>query len=136
MEDTITILMATYNGEKFLKEQLESILKQSHEKWRLIIRDDCSKDSTPKILNEYSQKDSRIKFILGETNLGPVLNFNELIKLALNSKYIMFADQDDVWFDSKIEVSLENIKNIETRMGEDIPILVYSKLKYVSEDLT
>ncbi|WP_019908925.1 glycosyltransferase family 2 protein [Paenibacillus sp. HW567] len=136
MEDTVTILMATYNGEKYLKDQLESILNQSYKQWYLIIRDDCSKDSTPHILKEYSEKDSRIKYILGNENLGPVLNFNELIKEVLNSKYIMFADQDDVWFNYKIDLSIKKIKEIEAYEKSTTPILLYTRLKYVNENLS
>ena len=59
--EQIDILMATYNGEKYLKEQIESILNQTYSNIRLLISDDCSKDETRKILNEYEKKDSRIK---------------------------------------------------------------------------
>lgn len=136
MEDTVTILMATYNGDRYLRDQLESIIKQSYKHWQLLIRDDCSKDNTPHILKEYSEKDSRINYILGTENLGPVLNFNELIKESYNSKYIMFADQDDVWFDYKIDLSIKHLKNIEASKKDTTPILLYTGLKYVSEDLS
>ena len=59
--ETIDILLPTYNGEKYLKEQLDSILNQTYKNIRLIISDDCSKDTTPQILEEYKNKDSRIE---------------------------------------------------------------------------
>lgn len=66
MEETLTILMATYNGERFIREQLDSIIKQTYKEWCLVIRDDCSKDNTPDIIKEYCLRDTRIKFISGE----------------------------------------------------------------------
>lgn len=66
----ISIAMATYNGEKYLREQLNSILNQTYSDFELIICDDCSKDSTVKILEEYAKKDNRVKYFLNEENLG------------------------------------------------------------------
>ena len=74
--EQIDILMATYNGEKYLKEQIESILNQTHKNIRLIISDDCSTDQTREIIKQYEKKDSRIKVYLQEQNLGYLKNFN------------------------------------------------------------
>ena len=76
--ETIDILLATYNGEKHLKKQLDSILTQTYKNFRLIISDDCSSDSTKEILKEYEKKDSRIKVYYQEKNLGYVKNFEFL----------------------------------------------------------
>ena len=66
----ISIALATYNGEKYLREQLDSILKQTVQDFELIVCDDCSTDSTKAILNEYAENDSRIKVFFNEKNLG------------------------------------------------------------------
>ena len=93
----ISIAMTTYNGEKYLAEQLDSILSQTHTDWELIICDDCSTDSTWQILQEYAQKDSRIKIYKNEQNLGFKKNFEKAIGLCTGD-YIALSDQDDVWF--------------------------------------
>ena len=77
--EQIDILMATYNGEKYLREQIESILNQTYKNIRLIISDDCSTDQTREIIKQYEKKDSRIKVYLQEQNLGYLKNFNFLL---------------------------------------------------------
>ena len=84
MKEKIDILMATYNGEKYLKEQIESILNQSYENINLIISDDCSNDNTKKILQEYEKKDKRIKVYYQKENLGYIKNFEFLLKKIEN----------------------------------------------------
>ena len=79
--ENIDILMATYNGEKYVRAQIESIIKQSYKNFRLLISDDCSKDGTRKILEEYSQKDNRILIFFQEKNLGVVKNFEFLCNI-------------------------------------------------------
>ena len=74
MQETIDVLLATYNGEKYIKEQIDSILNQSYKNIRLIISDDCSKDKTQEILKEYEKKDNRIELHIQEKNLGVVKN--------------------------------------------------------------
>lgn len=135
MNDEVTILMATYNGEKFLEEQIQSIISQSYKNWKLIIRDDCSKDSTINIIERFIQKDNRISLVKGSSNIGQIRNFNELLKIAINNKYIMFSDQDDVWKNDKIELTLNSMKNVESIKGVDEPILVYTNLAYVNKEL-
>ena len=79
MDEKIDILLTTYNGEKYLKEQIDSILNQTYQNIQLIISDDCSKDSTREILKEYEQKDKRIKVFYQEKNLGYIKNFEFLL---------------------------------------------------------
>lgn len=98
----VEILMATYNGRAFLKEQLESIINQSYVTWNLLIRDDGSVDGTVELLDYYRKKDSRIKILKDDFgNVGLVRNF-EILMYAVSAEYIMLADQDDVWFTDKI----------------------------------
>lgn len=110
----IDILMATYNGEKYLVEQLDSIINQTYHNWNLLIRDDNSTDKTLEIIQNYHKKDKRIKILKdNKGNLGIVRNFEELLKSS-ESEFIMFSDQDDIWVENKLDMYLkmtEKIKN-------------------------
>ncbi|TDT72444.1 rhamnosyltransferase [Hypnocyclicus thermotrophus] len=120
--DKVQVLMATYNGEDFIKEQINSILNQTYKNFELLIRDDNSSDKTVEIIRGYIKKDNRIKLIEdNKGNIGINKNFELLINIS-NTKYIMISDQDDIWFKDKIERSLKKIKEIEN----DKPALVFS----------
>lgn len=125
--EQIDILMATYNGEKYLKEQIESILNQTYTNFRLIISDDCSKDNTRQIIKEYAQKDKRIISYFQEKNLGYVKNFEFLLTKVENEIY-MLSDQDDFWLANKIEHTYNKMK--ETNAD-----LVFTDLEVVDRDL-
>ena len=99
--EKVDILLATYNGEKYIREQIDSILNQTYKEFRLLISDDGSTDGTRDILNEYKAKDDRIEIFMQEENLGVVKNFEFLLK-KVEAKYYMFSDQDDIWKDEKI----------------------------------
>ncbi|MFD1601611.1 glycosyltransferase family 2 protein [Flavobacterium artemisiae] len=129
----VDILMATYNGEKYLKDQINSILYQTYKNWRLIIRDDNSSDRTTEIINNYADLDPRIIICNDDKgNLGVFKNFMELISIS-DSPYIMFADQDDIWINDKVEVSLKFIRKVEK---ENSPTLVFSNSILMNEGLT
>lgn len=133
MNDKIKILMATYNGEKYLSEQIESILNQTYENWELYILDDCSTDATITVIQSYMQKDSRIFYQENTQNMGQVATFDKLLQESKNAKYVMFCDQDDVWNDNKLAVTFEQMKRAEEiKKG---PILVYTDLDYVDHNL-
>ena len=127
MEEKIDILLATYNGEKYLKEQLDSILNQTYKNIRIIISDDCSKDTTPEILKEYQKKDDRIELHIQKNNLGVVKNIEFLLK-QVKSPYYMLADQDDYWLPEKAKKSLEKLK-------EEKADLVFGDLEVVDKKL-
>ena len=127
MNDKIDILMAVYNGEKYLIEQLDSILNQTYQEFNLIISDDCSTDCSMKILSEYQKKDGRIVIIKQEKNLGYVKNFEFLLTKVTN-EFFMLSDQDDVWNSDKVEISLKKIKEEEL-------MLVHTDLEVVDKDL-
>lgn len=96
----LLIMMATYNGDAFLREQLDSILRQTVTDWSLIIRDDHSSDQTVDIIQEYMAKDERIQLIQNESDFhGAYYNFFGLINAVrqqgAHSDYYVFADQDD-----------------------------------------
>lgn len=132
----VDILMATYNGGKYIAEQIDSILNQTYNDWKLYIRDDGSKDNTINIVKEYSEKyPDKIIFVEDERrNLGPKLNFGELLKRTKN-EYCMFCDQDDVWMKDKVYLTLNKMKELEKQYGKDKPILVHTDLKVVNERL-
>ncbi|MGL4912814.1 MAG: glycosyltransferase family 2 protein [Romboutsia sp.] len=122
----VDILMATYNGEKYIKEQIESILNQTHKNLHLIIYDDCSSDTTRKILSEYAKKDERIEIILGEKNVGSTKAFEKLYKIS-NAEYFLFCDQDDIWVNEKVEKLLEYIVSHNK-------MVVFSDLRVITEN--
>ena len=131
----IDILLSTYNGERWLREQLDSILAQSYGGWRLLIRDDGSTDGTVAIVDEYAHLNPEKIVRLEESkNIGCVRSYEYLL-YASTAEYICFADQDDVWLPQKLEhmlkVSMESEKNAPT----DTPIVVCSDLRVVDAEL-
>lgn len=126
MEEQIDVLMATYNGEKYLKEQIESVLNQTYKNIRLVISDDCSKDGTINILKQY-ENDERIEVHYHEKNQGYIKNFEYLLKQVKNNIY-MLSDQDDVWMPEKIRKSYEKLIKNDADM-------VFADLEVVDENL-
>ena len=100
--------MATYNGETFIREQLDSILAQTEKDIEIVICDDASSDSTPKILDEYARMDSRIRVFKNEKNLGYRENFNKAVSLC-KGDFVAFSDQDDLWYPNHIQALHEAI---------------------------
>lgn len=107
----ISLVMATYNGAKYLREQLDSIYGQTVVPDEIIIVDDCSTDNTLSVLSEYKER-GNLKIYVNEKNKGVNANFERAITLA-QGDYICISDQDDVWFPNKIEASLSKLKEIE-----------------------
>lgn len=135
-ETNIEILLATYNGEAHLEEQINSVLNQSYSNWILTIRDDGSNDRTLGIIKKY-QAEYPHKIILLEDdnkNLGASQNFGQLLKFS-KAEYTMFCDQDDVWLSNKIELTLNKMKQMEKDYGRDRPLLVHTDLQVVDEEL-
>lgn len=129
----VAILLAVYNGEKYLKEQLESILSQTYTDIKIIIRDDGSKDKSPSIIDEYCQNyPQKIIALSGEPTGGAATNFAALLN-ECDADYIMFCDQDDVWLPDKIEKTISAMKEAEN--GGEVPVLVHSDLKVVDQNL-
>lgn len=98
----VSIAMATFNGERFLREQLDSIRAQSYGHVEIVISDDCSVDGTAEILQEYALFDSRIRLLLNDNRLGFIGNFERAIA-ACEGEIIFLSDQDDIWFTNKVE---------------------------------
>lgn len=105
----ISLAMPTYNGAKFLREQLDSIYAQTMIPDEVVVVDDCSIDDTVDILREY-QKKYGLKYYINDKNLGYNKNFEKAISLCTGD-YIALSDQDDYWYPEKIEVSYQHIKN-------------------------
>ncbi len=118
----IDILLATYNGGRFVEEQIRSIMNQTERGWRLLIHDDGSTDETVHIISKLAEEDSRICLIEdGVVHLGVAYNFLHLLHYA-EAEYCMFADQDDIWLRSKIANMLAAIEQYDNRK----PQVVYA----------
>jgi glycosyltransferase involved in cell wall biosynthesis len=125
MKDKIVILMATYNGEKYVSAQIKSILEQTYNNFDLIIRDDGSTDKTISIIKSIIERNDKKNIYLlknKSSKHGQLKNFANLFNYAKDKyKYIMFSDQDDIWYKNKIQISLDAIK----KKG-DTPTLIYT----------
>ena len=142
----IAILLSTYNGTKYLEEQLDSILNQTYSNYVIVARDDGSYDDTIQLLNKYAKKFTD-KFHLLEQdllNLGASDSFSYLIEyvlenkqsLGLESAYMMFCDQDDIWSLEKIHKQIDEMLKVEKQQTgtKPVPVLIHSNLRVVSEE--
>lgn len=137
--DKIIIILAAYNGELYIAEQIRSIINQTYRDWLLIIRDDGSSDNTHNIIKDIAELDERIQVVDDATvTTGSSMgNFNILSQKAyeIGFKYLFFCDQDDVWDPNKLEYQI----NFMDRQGHnlaDVPLLSHSDLKVVDENLS
>ena len=136
----IAILLATYNGAKYIREQLDSLFQQSCGDFHLFVHDDGSTDDTLKIIEEYRQKYSDRVTVLEDSqkHKGAARSFMTLLQ-EVDSDYYMFCDQDDIWLSNKVELTLARMKEIEgtTRNAAGTaPVVVATDLKVVDEQLT
>lgn len=131
----ICIIMATYNGEKYLEEQIDSILNNSFKDITLHIQDDGSTDRTTEIIDSYARKyPDRVTGHRNTTNKGVIRNFLEAVS-DLEGDYYMFCDQDDVWLPSKIEKTLSTIVESEKQLATDTPVVVFGDATVVNQNL-
>ena len=126
----VAILMSTYNGEKYLKEQIDSLISQTYENIEIYIRDDGSKDNTVKIVKEYKEKYKNITLIEGK-NLGFINSFFELLKICNDADYYAYCDQDDVWMEDKIQRAVEFLE----KTNKNKPALYFSNSDYYDGDM-
>jgi len=132
----VTILLATYNGEKYLDELMRSLLSQTYPDFTVLARDDGSSDRTPEILARWSAaQPGKINIVSDDLgNLRFVQNFARLMGLC-DTPYFAFCDQDDVWLPNKIELSINQLRTLEDQFGTETPILVHSDLTVVDGNL-
>ena len=125
----ISVAMATHNGEKYIKEQLESIISQSMQPQEIIICDDCSTDNTIEIIE--SLNNPIIKLYRNKSKIGVVENFKKAVSLAIDGNFIALSDQDDIWFKHKLETLYDSIKHYKESV---IPTIAYSDLILVDKN--
>jgi len=132
----VDILLATWNGEKYLPALLSSLKQQTHSKWRVLVRDDGSSDGTLTIIGEWTRSDpDRVLMISDQDRrIGPTASFSRLLS-ASEAPYFMFCDQDDVWLPEKISKLLAVVQQREATLGNHVPVLAYSDLAVVDGDL-
>lgn len=123
MENHVCVLMSSYNGERFIREQIDSILRQKDVSIQLVIRDDGSTDNTREIIKEYSRQYNSVNVILGE-NIGVGNSFMTLLYNAPEADYYAFSDQDDIWQEDKLSRAIIKISEVNSK--ETIPILYAS----------
>ena len=132
MSKSILIMLALYNGEKYIKEQIESIINQDYDNWRLIIQDDGSTDQSWQIVKHYCERDKRISLVRNESGYhGAFCNFHALANRCKNGKQFdiyMFADQDDIWKQKKLSFFASKLKN------EAAPCLCYADMDTIDGD--
>ena len=129
LKNEILVLMSTYNGEKYITEQIESIENQKLDiPLNILVRDDGSKDNTVNILNKLNEKYKNIK-VLQEENIGCNASFFKLFKIAEGYKYYAISDQDDIWLEDKLQRGINKIR----KENIFIPIL-YGSCSYLMDN--
>lgn len=136
----VDVVMSTYNGEKYVKEQIESVLNNQGCEVFLHIFDDGSQDYTMEILKEYKKQYPRLITVQqNEHNLGVTNSFLRGIQTVMENnheaQYFMCCDQDDVWNNDKIKKTLKRMKQMEQRFGEERPILVFTDASVTDDQL-
>jgi glycosyltransferase involved in cell wall biosynthesis len=136
MDDTVDIAIATYNSEAFIREQLDSLVAQTHTRQRWLIRDDGSADDTVRILGDYLDDNAMERVVLEDDlgHLGACMNFSRILG-ETSSDYVMCCDHDDVWLPEKIEKTLKKMKSVEQKHGRDVPAMIHTDMKIVSLEL-
>jgi len=138
----IAILLAAYNGEVYLHDQLDSLFRQTHQNFIVVVRDDGSTDNSVDIIEQYKKKyPEKVRLIYGHTDktLGPSGNFSFLLSYGVDSQtelsidYFAFCDQDDIWRDDKMERQLEVMLTAEEEHVDlkNVPILVHTDLEVI-----
>lgn len=136
MSPRVAVLLSTYNGARWLRPQLDSLLSQTFADWTLWARDDGSSDDSAAILADYARRDPRVRVFSDDAgHLGAQKSFFKLIEKAdTDSPYLALCDQDDVWRQDKLQITLAAMRRLEN--GQDaVPALVHTDLRIVDKDL-
>jgi glycosyltransferase involved in cell wall biosynthesis len=132
---TVDILMATYAGERYVGEQIESIQGQTYQDWRLLVSDDCSADGTLEVVGRYAAEDPRISVVSEGVRYGGAKeNFFSLLDQS-TAPYFMFCDQDDVWLPGKVGQELTIAQAKESETGSSTPVAIYTDMRVVDDGL-
>ena len=132
---SIDIVLATFNGERYIHEQLESLLAQSYPDFKIRISDDGSSDGTLSVVSDYQFRyPGKIVLMNSPGGLGPCGNFFHMLKES-PADYVFFSDQDDVWDTDKVRLSLNAMRFLEEKHGNDVPLLIHTDLRVVDADL-
>lgn len=133
----IDVLLSTYNGELFLREQVDSLLSQTYQDWRLYVRDDGSRDATLHIVREYCQQYPEKIYLYQDNlgNIGSMRSFEELLTHCATAEHIMFCDQDDVWLPNKMSLFQDALVQMEKDFGNEVPLLVHGDMHVVDKNL-
>ncbi|MDO4483516.1 MAG: glycosyltransferase family 2 protein [Clostridia bacterium] len=135
MVNSISVLLAAYNGETYLPCQLASLAAQTGVEFRVLMQDDGSTDATPSLLADMAEKDSRFQVMSGGGHLGAIGNFWSLL-CADDAPYTALCDQDDAWAPDRLARCMEAMKQAEAAYGKDTPLLVHSDCRVMAEDGT
>lgn len=127
----VAVIMSTYNGKKYLKEQLDSILRQTYPDIDIYIRDDGSQDNTIRILHEYTKKHKNIRIEKGD-NLGFTRSFMRALEAVDGYDYYAFCDQDDVWLEFKIERAVMKLDGVE---DQSRPVIYFSNYDFYDAEM-
>lgn len=138
----VAVLLATYNGGKYIRQQLKSLLEQTNQDFRIVIHDDGSTDNTVEIINEYLENyPDKIEVYYGHSCGGPKENFLWMLS-RVQADYYLFCDQDDVWFPKKLGLSLETLEKEEVEIlklnghsDTETPVCVFTDMRVVDEEL-
>lgn len=132
---SVLVLMSVYNGEKYLRQQLDSILIQDYTPLSVLVRDDGSTDGSVSVLKQYAEAYENVKWYAA-SNCGAWKSFMDLVQNAgTDYDYYAFADQDDVWLSNKILVAAGKLQDMESEEGKEIPLLYSSNITPVNENL-
>lgn len=132
---TIAIIMTTFNGENYVKAQIESILASTYQDFELYIFDDGSKDNTMSILRSFEKRfPDKVHVTQNEINLGVTQNFLHAVSRTV-ADYIMFSDQDDVWKPQKMSITLKRMRHMEAQLAKEMPLAVFTDAEVVDQEL-
>ena len=130
--EKVIVLLSTYNGERYLAEQLQSLVAQKDVNVEILVRDDGSKDATVAMLDEWQVKGALSWYT--SANLGPGKSFIHLLQTATPGNYYAFCDQDDVWLPEKLRVTMDKMKAVEAE-NPGKPVIIHTDMNVVDESL-
>ena len=130
--EKVIVLLSTYNGERYLAEQLQSLVAQKDVNLEILVRDDGSKDATVAMLDEWQGKGALSWYT--SANLGPGKSFIHLLQTATPGNYYAFCDQDDVWLPEKLRVTMDKMKAVEAE-NPGKPVIIHTDMNVVDESL-